>query len=332
MGLARRRNIPLGFGALALVALLVIAVLASRLTSRTQLLSGISDGYLVRWLGSDALLLIEEQKGTPMRFDLATRRLTPLPFLPDDTLDLIPSPDGRWVLYKESQGGGSKNTLPYGVRWRAVRMDGSETRMFPADGSFRPAPDEITEPVPCAYWLPDSSGWISVALKRRGHHQLWERFRLDAVDGAPERLTFPQFHSERPHLKTITPDGRLVFKDPSEQTLQLCSPLPGRAPSPLYSLRLGSGDLDTILAVEGNTFLGVVTTAPKTGLAAWMGRIFHQEDSRQSLWRITFNSDAYTRITGLPFETYDEQLSPDQKHLLCRNGHGTYLLALPEDK
>ncbi|WP_309722638.1 hypothetical protein [Armatimonas sp.] len=339
MTLTRRNILTLGLGALALGAVLMAVASSSHSFSRVQALPEIEDYWQARWLGSDALLLTPDLfderlkdgklKLSPMHFDLATGKRTPLAFLPKDSIDPLPSPDGQWVLYKESRGGGTGNAVPYGVRWRLVHTDGSETRFLPSDGSFQSVPDEIGEPLPCAYWLPDSSGWISVTHRGSKYNQTLERFRLDAPNGAPEILTFPGGNIKSFNLEDISPDGRLVFTDYVEYTLQLCAPVSGSVPTAPFRIIPPFGGLSQFTS-DGNAALALFNVH-KTGLTAWFADLFHRPLDTVELRRIPFSGAPPTALaTNLPVTT-SFNLSPDRKHVLIRSDQ-FYVVALEEGK
>lgn len=330
MGRTRRNALALGLSTLAFGTVFTALAWSSRPSSRLQLLPEIEDYWQVQWLGSDALLLTPnlfddrlkdgKLKLYPMRFDLKTGKRTPLPPLPElppfTAAEPVPSPDGNWVLYKESEGGGPENATPYATRWRLVRVDGGETRLFPSDGSFRPTPDEVGYPLPYAYWLPDCSGWISVADTDHAHHQKLERFRLDAPDGSPERLSISGSNINRLNLEDITPDGRLVFTDYAEYTLRLCAPVSGSMPTPPFRLTPPFGGLSQFTS-DGNAALALFNVH-KTGLFAWFADLFHQPVDTVELRRIPFNGAAPTIMAAnLPVTTHFN-ISPDRKHILIR--------------
>ncbi|WP_394794805.1 hypothetical protein [Armatimonas sp.] len=324
MVLTRRHTLTLGLSALALSTVFTALAWSSRPSSGLQLLPQLAKYDFLGWLGSDALLVIPG--GSPDRatnaaiFRLQTHAFHPLPPLPElppfTAAEPVPSPDGRWVLYKESEGGGPENATPYATRWRLMRVDGGETRMFPSDGSFRPTPDEVGYPLPYAYWLPDSSGWTSVADTDHAHHQKLERFRLDALDGAPERLVFPGANINHLNLEDITPDGRLVFTDYAEYTLQLCAPVSGSVPTPPFRLTLLFDGLSQFTS-DGNAALALVEVHT-TGLSAWFANLIHRPVDTVDLRRIPFNgAPPTTMAANLPVTTHFN-ISPDQKHVLIR--------------
>ena len=267
MGRTRRNTLTLGLSALAFSTVFTALARSSRPSSRLQLLPQLAKYDVLGWLGSDALLVIPD--GSPDRatdaaiFRLQTHAFHPLPPLPElppfTASEPVPSPDGNWVLYKESEGGGPENATPYGTRWRLMRVDGGETRLFPSDGSFRPTPNEVGYPLPYAYWLPDCSGWISVADIDHKFNETPERFRLDAPDGAPERLMFLGINPKLQQVKNITPDGRLVFSNNDERTLQLCAPVSRSAPTASFQLVPPVGSL-VDFTTDGHDALAIVTS------------------------------------------------------------------------
>ena len=324
MGRTRRNTLTLGLSALAFSTVFTALARSSRPSSRLQLLPQLAKYDVLGWLGSDALLVIPD--GSPDRatdaaiFRLQTHAFHPLPPLPElppfTASEPVPSPDGNWVLYKESEGGGPENLKPYATRWRLMRTDGGETRLFPSDGSFRPTPNEVGYPLPYAYWLPDSSGWISVTDTDRAHHQQLERFRLDALDGAPERLLFSGSNINHLNLEDITPDGRLVFTNYAEYTLRLCAPVSGSVPTAPFRIIPPFGGLNQFTC-DGNAALALFNVH-KTGLSAWFADLFHQPVDTVDLRRIPFNGAPPTTIAAnLPITTHFNT-SPDQKHVLIR--------------
>ncbi len=335
MVLTRRHTLTLGLSALALSTVFTALAWSSRPSSGLQLLPQLAKYDFLGWLGSDALLVIPG--GSPDRatnaaiFRLQTHAFHPLPPLPElppfTAAEPVPSPDGRWVLYKESEGGGPENATPYATRWRLMRVDGGETRMFPSDGSFRPTPDEIGYPLPYAYWLPDSSGWTSVADTDHAHHQKLERFRLAAPDGAPERLVFPGINPKFQQLGSITSDGRLVFI--GDQTLQLCAILSGSLPTKPFRIVPPAGSV-VDFTTDGHDAFAIVTLN-KTGISAWYARLLHRPMSTEEFWRIPLDGTRSMHLAIIPPDTYSLDVSPDQKRLLLRSSDAqVYLLPLEQ--
>ncbi|WP_309722643.1 hypothetical protein [Armatimonas sp.] len=339
MALTRRRAIISALGILASGTALAAGAKWSRPNARLTLLPMLEKRVVSGWLGPNSLLCFASESSYDVAaglvFDLSTNTTYPLPPLPTlppfTTTAPDPSPDGRWVLYKECIGGPQwdKTPIPHATRWRLVRTDGSETRLFPPDGSFHPAPDEDRSPspifaLPTAYWLPDSSGWISVPdVSDTG---TLERFRLDAPDSSPERLVFPGMGHKS--LEGITPEGRLVFTDCAELTLQFCEPHSGSRPTPPFRLMPPMG-LVCSFAVSGQDVLALVREVPKTRFAAWLARLLHRPEDTTELWRFPLDGSHPTRIEIMPPETYFFDASPDGKRVFLRSyDEQTYLLTL----
>ncbi|WP_395094345.1 TolB family protein [Armatimonas sp.] len=223
----RRKSIASSVGILAFCVALAAATWSIRLPSGLRPLPEIEDYWQVQWLGSDALLLTPDPfaerlkegklKVCPTRFDLKTGKRTPLTFLPNDAIGPIPSPDGHWLLYKETRGGGTlQNAKPYKIRWRLVGVDGSKARLFPSDGSFRPTPNEIGYPT-------DGHDAFAIVTLNKTGLSAWYARLLHRPENDAELWRFPLDGTRPTRLAIIPPNTYSLDISPDEKRLLLKS-------------------------------------------------------------------------------------------------------------
>jgi hypothetical protein len=328
--LSRGLGLLLGLWALALVAALCNGFPQSR--TKVETLPGLENYQTESWLGNEALLVTPIKGAQPralLRYDLRTHAIRPLPSPQRVTTNsrFLVSPDGHWILYRDTQSKETKG--PYAVRWRVERVDRPEKRLFPANGSFRALPSEVEFPNPIACWLPDSRGWLGSSTATKKQLTL-EKFVLTAASLQSETLTMPSSpFPAHPLPCAVTPDGELVFVDYDNHVLALHNLRSGARHK--IALTVPHGEVDDSIT-DGRQILATVDT-PKTGPSAWMAALLRRSPVDTDLWRFSFTGQPPVLLGRIPDSisglTLLYEISPNGKHVLLR-GDQDALLTIDE--
>ncbi len=347
MRLTRRQYIATSLGVLQLLGLAGF-VAYSRLPSpkslrqplSSQRISELDDRKIFGWLGNNQLITgipgdpllngIDSGRASDI-FNLITHTNRPLPSLPtlgseeeSNRSDPYPSPDGKWILYKESSY--TKDKIIF-RRWHLVHPDGSGTRLIP----FPTQSDKLSP-----RWLTDSSGWVGIGstqnFKRVAYH-----FAMVGQNLSATRLPVPK-HST---LVAITCESELIFnEDRSFRHTAISLNAPGTQPreldirhSPLDAHWPGhhGGPWPLAFSQDGKyLFVLGYSTAPQKRITDWLPSFL--ESTKAGLWRISLHGGAPELLVA--GAVTDFSLSPDgTKILYWSSGYynaTAYLLTLNE--
>lgn len=177
----------------ALVSMAAVAFLARPRPPMALPVPDLTNSRIIRWI--DGRRVITEEYGTHCGREIILEAYRSEPY--ENWLDLqngpggdrfteesdlgvfrsspSPSPDGRWLLYQETQG------YKHNSRFRLVPRAGGPSRYVPASKDF------LSKSFWAWCWLPDSQGWIAFRRRRDASLEM-VRYDLDRPD-SPQLLT-----------------------------------------------------------------------------------------------------------------------------------------------
>lgn len=350
MPLSRRQNLTIGLGMLVLFTLTGAATYQlTRPKSVGQPVPVLNNMQVRSWL-SDDVAFVQQTSAPPDCFiaNLHTGTLSPLPTPPPLPREKRRgngytegyvrsergiSPDGKWLLYEESQvWGWNDSGGPLGTRWRLLSTSEGTSRFWPADGSFIPALNKFMEErvqTRALRWLPDSSGWMEFEQRGSGECSLQ---RYDLAAQAPRALPPPALKPGS-ELTQLLPNGQMLFAHQTE--LELVPLLPGAPPAAHHKLALPpSIDTYSFLAYTPEALLvSSYYTVERKGLVRWIASHLRVEDEFCEVWRIPLRGGAPQKLAILAHDAHNFRLTHDQKRLLYWKPNGVaigaYAIRLP---
>jgi hypothetical protein len=354
MPLSRRQKIVLGLVVLALTATtgaLIQGLSSSPPGQRVPALDGVA---VVGWRNETVALVWEQPgDGEVVYFFVNVHTgertaLPPLPPLPKgesrdsgvqeryERSGPELSPDGQWLLYKETHDWVRRDSMGDAYRWRLVHLTNGTARLWPPDGTFHrtPHPEQDNQTkVPLmgaphdaalkTAWFPNSQGWAEFE-ERDGKSCSLTYYPVSSL--TPSALPGPASLDGYTY-RELLPSGQGVFlpsqinppelQNPRGINLRLLPLLPGSPPEERLSLPVPQGtDIYGFIDADKTTLLVLTDTMTK-GLSRWLSTLLQLDmpPPRSALWRLPKNGSAPQCVREFGVDVGQLILAPGGKRL-----------------